>query len=290
MNRNNLLFLLFIFVTTYCLSQKKYDYVGGLKLNDSLVISYKVSFEEVLGKVKGYSITDIGGEHETRSNVFGEYSHKSKTLSFREVGIVYTKSQVSQEDFCFLNTTIKNFTFGKTKKVKANFIGLFSDNTQCVNGEILLNTLEKVEERTQKLTKKISKSKRIPDSLKQKLEKLNLMDAFNMNMLKKNQTLSVFSKSNKTKIIIYDGGKEDGDKITIKANDKIIVSNYEANKSKKYFDINTSGKKTSIIIKAINEGTIAPNTVVVEINDGVNTIKALSNLKKNEVTQIDILK
>ena len=290
MHRNTLLCLVVFFITIECFSQKEYDFVGAIRLNDSILISYKINFVENAGEVKGYSVTDLGGEHETRSNIFGEYDADNKILSFRETGIIYTKSPISQNDFCFLNTTIINFVFGKTKKVKANFIGLFSDNTQCINGEILLNTLEKAEERAQRLVHKINKSKRVPDSLKQKLSEVNLMDTFKMNMLKKDQTLSVFTKSNTIKFIIYDGGKDDGDKITITANNEVILNTFEVNKLKKYFEINLNNKKTSIVIKANNEGDIAPNTVVVEIDDGTNLIKALSNLKKGEITQIDILK
>ena len=128
------------------------------------------------------------------------------------------------------------------------------------------------------------------DSLKQKLNEVNLMDNFKMNILKKDQTLSVFTNSKTIKINIYDGGKEDGDKITILVNNKIVLNTYEANKLKKFIDINLENRKTSIVIKANNEGDISPNTVVVEIDDGMNLIKALSNLKKNETTQIDFLK
>ena len=290
MYRIYLSFFLSFFFFSISFSQNEYEYVGGVKLSDSIIISYKIKFKETRGEVKGYSITDIGGEHETRSNVFGEYDVDNKILSFRETGIVYTKSPISQIDFCFLNTTIENFVFGKTKKVKADFIGLFSDNTECINGEILLNTLEKAEERAKKIVDKINKSKRVPDSLKQKLNEVNLMDNFKMNILKKDQTLSVFTNSNTIKINIYDGGKEDGDKITILVNNKIVLNTYEANKLKKFIDINIENRKTSIVIKANNEGDISPNTVVVEIDDGMNLIKALSNLKKNETTQIDFLK
>ena len=290
MYRIYLSFFMSFFYFSASFSQNEYEYVGGVKLSDSIIISYTIKFKETRGEVKGYSITDIGGEHETKSNIFGEYDVDNKILSFRETGIVYTKSPISQNDFCFLNTTIKNFVFGKTKKVKANFIGLFSDNTECINGEILLNTFEKAEERAQKLVDRINKSKRVPDSLKQRLSEVNLMDKFKMNMLKKDQTLSVFTKANTVKFSVYDGGKEDGDKITILVNNEIVLNAYEANKLKKYFDINLENSKTSIVIKANNEGDIAPNTIVVEIDDGINLIKALSNLKKDETTQIDVLK
>lgn len=283
-------FVIFILFNFFSYSQKEYIYIGGIKLNDSTLISYKINFDNKFGKIKGYSITDIGGEHETRSNIFGEYDENNKELSFRETGIVYTKSPVSENDFCFLNTTIKNFTFGETKKIKANFIGLFSDNTQCINGEILLSTLEKVEERIVFVSKKINKSNKIPDSTKQKYNSLKLMDSLNINILRKNQTLTVFTNKNKVNLIIYDGGKLDGDIITISANETIVLNKYKANNLKKIIPIIIEEKKTSIIIKADNEGLISPNTIVVEIDDDNNYIKALSNLRFGELTQIDILK
>ena len=89
----------FFFLVSF--SQNKHEYVGGVKLSDTILISYKIKFTESDGEVKGYSITDIGGEHETKSNIFGEYDVDNKVLSFRETGIVYTKSTVSQNDFCF---------------------------------------------------------------------------------------------------------------------------------------------------------------------------------------------
>lgn len=285
------LFILFIFsLTNYSFTQNNYEYLGALKLNDSTVISYKISFIENNGNVKGFSVTDLGGEHETRSNIFGEYNKEKREMSFRETGIVYTKSPVSQNDFCFLNVTAKNFIFGKTKNVKTNFVGLFSDNTECINGEIALTSAEKVEKRIDKVVNKINKSKQVADSIKQKINIVKVMDSLNLNILRKNKTLTFFTKSNKIRFIVYDGGQEDGDNITITSNGKIILKSYEANKTEKYIDINLTNNKTSIVIKANNEGAIAPNTVVVKIDDGSNLVKALSNLKAKEITQIDILK
>lgn len=285
-----LLYFCVLLLNSFCFSQNTYDYVGGIKLNDSTVVSYKVSFVENKGKISGFSVTDLRGEHETRSNIFGEYYRDKRELNFRETGIVYTKSPVSQDDFCFLNVTTKNFAFGKTKSIKTNFVGLFSDNTKCIDGEIILNSIEKVEKRINKISDKINKSKKVPDSIKQKLNIIKMMDSLQMNILKKNQILSYFTKSKKVKFIIYDGGQEDGDKITISVNGKVLLKSYEANLNEKYIDIELNNYKTSIVIEANNEGDIAPNTVVVKIDDGINIIKSLSNLKTSERTQIDILK
>tara|TARA_R110002049_G_scaffold88627_6_gene223506 strand:- start:486 stop:1364 length:879 start_codon:yes stop_codon:yes gene_type:complete len=290
MLRIGLLIFFFLSVSNLISSQEKFEYVGGLKLNDTTIVSFKISFVEKAGEVRGFSVTDIGGEHETMSNIFGEYNKDDKELSFREIGIVYTKSPVSQEDFCFLNVTAKNFVFGKTKSIKTKFVGLFSDNTRCIDGEVILNTIEKVEKRISKVTDKISRSKKIPDSIKQKLNVVKMMDSLQMNILRKNETLSYFTKSKKIRFIIYDGGQDDGDKINIIVNGKTLLKSYKANSSEKYLDIELATYKTSVVVEAINEGTIAPNTVVVKIDDGKNIIRALSNLKTLERTQIDILK
>lgn len=290
MFRIRLLFFVLILNSLFVNAQNKFNYVGALKLNDTVIISYKVNFIQFGEEVKGYSITDLGGDHETRSNVFGEYDKQAKVLSFRETGIVYTKSSASQNDFCFLNTTFKNFVFGKTQKARANFIGLFSDNTKCIDGEIVLNTEEKAEKRVEKVVAKINKSKILADSLKEKLKSVKLMDVLKMNMLKKNETLSVFTKSKKIKCIIYDGGKLDGDRLSIKVNGEVVLDNYAAVREEKVIAIDIKTDITSILIEANNEGEIAPNTVVVKLNDGVNEIRALSNLKKGETTQINILK
>ena len=290
MLRISLFIFLFFWASNFIYSQEKYEYVGGLKLNDSTLVSFKVSFIDKGEEVRGFSITDIGGEHETMSNIFGEYDKDNKELSFREIGIVYTKSAVSQNDFCFLNVTVKNFVFGKTKSIKTAFVGLFSDSTKCIDGEIILNTLEKVDKRIDKVTEKISRSKKIPDSLKQKLNMLKIMDSIQMNILRKDETLSYFTKSKKLRFIIYDGGQDDGDKINISVNGKLLLKSFKANATEKHLEIELTTSKTSVVIEAINEGTIAPNTVVVKIDDGNNIFKALSNLKTSERTQIDILK
>ncbi|MFH6769006.1 hypothetical protein V8G56_09685 [Gaetbulibacter aquiaggeris] len=271
-------------------SQNAYEYMGLVMLNDSTTITYKISITEKNGSVKGYSLTDLGGEHETRSNILGEYDHVNNELNFRETSIIYTKSPVTQDDFCFINTTFKKFSFEKSNKIKANFVGLFSDNTRCIDGQLFLNSVEKIEARMDKMVTKINKSNKIADSTKVKINALRLMDSLNLNILKKDQTLSVFSKSKKVSIRVYDGGKEDGDKITIYANKKVVLNNYEANKEKRIIYLNLFDDKTSIVIKAENEGKITPNTVIVEIEDGNNNIKALSNLKQGETTQIDFLK
>ena len=57
-----------------------------------------------------------------------------------------------------MNVTIKNFVLGKNKDIKTKFLGLFPDNSKCISGQLYLNSIEKVEEKLNKVSKKIEKT------------------------------------------------------------------------------------------------------------------------------------
>lgn len=286
--KNFLIFFSIILCSFNTYTQNNFDYVGAIKLNDSSLITYQVHFSEKSGVLSGYSLTDIGGDHETKSNIIGKYNKDNKTITFKEHGIIYTKSPITQDDFCFVNFKAKNFRLGRTKKFSGNFKGLFPDNTQCIDGEILLSSKEKIDKRIKKISNKIEKSKRIPDSLKGSGNPMKLLDSLNMNVLRKSQVLSMFSKSKKVKLVLFDGGIEDGDKIKITANNITLLDNYEITKEEKQLIIDLKAKKTTINIKALTVGSISTNTAVLKIYVDDYEIKALTNLKKYESTNIDI--
>lgn len=274
-------------------AQNQYEFVGAIIVEDTLTRAYpyKINFIEEDGAVTGYSITNIGTVFETKNTIYGGYDAEKKELKILEAEIIYTKTPIKDDEIsCFVSFSIKPFVFGKTKRIKGRFFGESSHSERCADGDIFLTTFDKIEARVRKVTKKISRSKRIADSIKAKIDPLKMMDSLSMNILRKDQTLSVFSRAEKIDLVIYDGGKMDGDKIAISVNGKVLLSNYKANNVKRVIPVYLEDAKTALKITALNEGTIAPNTIVVEILDDENHVRALSNLKVNETTQIDILK
>ena len=286
----NILLILLFFNNFIGNSQDSGEYVGAIKLNDSSIITYRINLKIDKTKVEGYSITDLGGEHETKSNIVGFYDEKKNKLTFNEIGIIYTKSPVIQKDFCFIYFEPVDYKIGKTKYFKGSFKGLFSDGQECISGEIYLNSVENVNKRMAKVSKKINNSNRVPDSLKVKFNDLNLMDKINVNVLKANRTLSVFTKSKTINLELYDGGQEDGDVISISVNGKTVLDNFTVSSIRKILSVELQNDKTTIVLTAKSVGTISTNTAVIEINDEENNIRALTNLKIGETTQIDILK
>lgn len=290
MNRIKFLFIL-IFLSQAIQGQNSNKFAGFIKLQDSLFIKYKIEFNATDGKVSGYSYTDFGGEHETKSRILGSYDEINKQISFKEVEMVYTKSPVSLDDFDFCNVyfTSKRFKLG-SDKMMGDFKGLFSDGTKCLDGEIALSSIEKIQKRVTKFTKKVKKSKRIADSIKDKVQNIKIIDTLNLNVLKKNEITSIPTLSKLIKLLIYDGGQIDDDIVSIFQDGKAILTRYRISASKKVIEIPVLKNLTRIKILSESVGSIGSNTAIIEVLDGNNTIKTMTNLKKGETTEIDILK
>ena len=286
----------FVFILTLLLfseviyAQNEQEYLGIIKLNDSSFISYRLNLLENNNLISGYSITDIGGDHETKSNITGEFNDETNILSFKEVGIIYTKSEVSDYDFCYINFEGKFKNIDSKKNIVGKFIGLYNDGSNCINGEIKLRNIEKIEKKAEKIDKLIQKSKRVDKTIKSSVSVTQTLDSLKMNILKPNQNLTMFSASSELKLNIYDAGKVDGDKINIYVNGSIFLRNYIVDKNIKQLTISLNSKSTLIEVVALNTGTISPNTAKIEIVDQKNNINTLTRLKKGEKTSITIVK
>lgn len=269
-------------------SQNTNKYIGFIKVQDSLVIKYRLEFTESNGQISGYSLTDLGGEHETKSKISGTYDIKNKLLEFKEVDMIYTKSSFSTLDFCNIHFMPTRYKLG-SNSLSGEFKGKFSDGTECINGEIAMSSVEKVDKRVTKATKKIQKSSLVPDSLKQKLKHVKLLDTLNLNVLKKDEVTSVLTASKKISLVIYDGGQIDEDVISILIDGKVILSKHMISEEKKRIEIpiNTNMVKLTVLSESV--GTIGANTAIIEIIDDENRIKTMTNLKKGEVTRIDLV-
>ena len=279
---------IFFMFLLFAYGQDTNKFMGFIKIQDTLVIKYKLEFAENDGKISGYSLTDFGGEHETKSKIVGTYDEDKNLLAFRESELIYTKSTFSEDDFCNVHLEPTKFKMGGNK-LMGSFKGLFNDGTECISGEIAMNSVERIDKRVTKFTKKLKKSNRVPDSVKQKLKNTKLLDTINLNVLKKNETTSVLTKSNKVRFLVYDGGQIDDDVVTIKKNGKVILNNYRITANKKVVEVTLDSKQVQLTVHSISEGSIGSNTAIIEIIDGTNTIKTMTNLKKGEVTRIDLI-
>ena len=282
-------FLLFLLIP-FCSIAQNFEFLGVIKLNDSSFISYKLVFDRVKDSINGYSLTDFAGKHETKSNIKGFYNEEENILTFKEYDIIYTKSTVVENDFCFVNFSGKLRNLDRAKAFSGDFKGLYSDGQKCLDGMIIVNDAGRIAKRVEKIDRKIQRSRRFSDSIKENISARKILDTLNRNIIAKGENLNIFSRDQEVKLKLYDAGKEDGDRINLFVGGEKVLSDYTVTKEIKQIQIPLNSKSVTIRIEAINVGSSAPNTVRLEIEDSQNFIRTLTNLDAGEKAEVTILK
>jgi len=284
--------ILFLICLTFCNSSvaQEFEFFGVIKLNDTSLISYKLLFDRVNDSIQGYSLTDFSGKHETKSNIKGYYNVDKNLLSFKEYDIVYTKSPVVQEDFCFVNFNGNVRDLNKVKAFSGDFKGLYTNGERCLDGKIVVNSGQEVRKRVEKIDKVIQRSRKFSDSVKQNIKVARVLDTLTRNIIAKNENLNIFTRDQKIKLSVYDAGKEDGDIINLFVNGKPVLQNYTVTHTKKHLEFKLESPSTLIKVEAVSEGTSSPNTVRLEVEDNRNFVRTITNLKAGETAAMTIIK
>lgn len=283
-------FLIFSIFSSY--SQDKYEYFGAIKLNgsDKAVISYRLVFSENNGLIKGYSVTDLGGNNETKNIISGVYNRKTKEINFKEETILYTKSKYSQEMFCFVNFSGKVKLVESNTKLEGNFKGLYKNKKKCIDGTLTLIGSNKLYKLLNKINNKIQKSSKVTEEVKQKVNPITILDSLKLNNLTKDQNLNLFTKYDTMVLEIWDSKDEDGDVINLYNNKTLLLENYTILNRKKKITVKLEKNQSVFTIEAIDEGTLKPNTSTIQLIDGDRMFELISNLKKGEKAFITINK
>lgn len=284
--------ILFLICLTFCNSSvaQEFEFFGVIKLNDTSLISYKLLFDRVNDSIQGYTLTDFSGKHETKSNIKGYYNADKNLLSFKEYDIVYTKSPVVQEDFCFVNFNGNVRDLDKVKAFSGDFKGLYTNGEPCLDGKIVVNSGQEVRKRVEKIDKVIQRSRKFSDSVKQNIKVARVLDTLTRNIIAKNENLNIFTRDQKIKLSVYDAGKEDGDIINLFVNGKPVLQNYTVTHTKKHLEFKLESPSTLIKVEAVSEGTSSPNTVRLEVEDSRNFVRTITNLQAGETAAMTIIK
>ena len=288
--KNSLSFFFFFFLTGLLTAQQvPFEYMGAIQLNDSSFISYKLVFEELNGMVKGYSITDIGGPYETKSTILGEYNEVTKDFNFKELDIVYTKSPLDNFDMCLVhfNGSIKKMT--SNKEIKGPFKGKYIDDKACLNGDLFMTNIQIAMERAQKLDKKLQKSKKVSQEIKEKFRAVTAVDTLTQSNIKVNENLNVFAEGNEVILSIYDSGKVDDDRINLFVNDRLVLDNFTITAEKQKVILKRQSEPLRVKIVALDEGTSAPNTVKIEVLDTNHLMSTRTILKTLEEAHLTFI-
>ena len=263
----NFFFCFFIFPLSIVFSQKttKYD---GIIYYDDTTLKYHLELEINNSKITGFSITDKGNVNETKNRIKGTYDKENKTLNIQELSIVQTKSTESKSNFCYLNLVLEEIG---ENALMGSFTGYFTNDSICANGYVNLiqsKKLKKVEKILKKKKKNITKKEKI--------------------VLRKNDNISISCYKRDIIVQVWDSKKEDGDKISLTINNKIVLENYEVTNKKKIIKLQLKKGLNNIKITATSTGKKDPNTIGLEIKTSKYIHPFITKLKLNESVDIKI--
>ncbi len=282
---------IFFFLFLSGFAQEEHEYVGAIQLGEDKkqMISFLINFSVKDTLISGYTITDLNGEHETKNIITGNYDLKTKKIAFSEKEIVYTKSSLEKETFCLINFYSNTKFNKKAIKIEGDFVGKFPDGNPCMNGSIIAVRMAKIEKIVEKVTAKIEKSKKLTVEEKKKFNPKKLLDSMTIKRLSKNENLNIFVKKPEVMISFWDVGQEDGDKINLFHDGKLVLRDYvvTAQKNHKLIKLHEGENKFKMV--ALNEGELSPNTPKIELLSDDKRFETMGFLHKKESAIITVI-
>lgn len=280
------LFFLFILLSNSLFSQKTEKYSGVLTLENGTPLIFEMEFTEDKGIVNGFSITGKDTDDETKSDISGIYNRNTKTYKLKETQVLYTNSEADINTFCYINMEIKEVGKLSLKRYEGEFTGYFTNGVKCASGKIILIEKEKLEKKIAKVQKKVDKQKQKKKNEKKKEENIIL----STKVLKDDDDMKIECNSDKIRIFIWDANQEDGDKITLKLNGKLILKDFTTKRKRKKIKIKLIDGENILEIVATNQGHTPPNTSRIEIVDHKTKYPIITQLKLGKSAIIKIVK
>ncbi len=270
---------------------KNQEFIGTLQLSGKTLITFKLNFKEWAdGSIKGTSLSDIYGADRTVSKIEGSISKDRKTISFKEIGNLSTKSQADIGTFCFIEVKNAKLKTVKDKTIiQGIFTGKLNSGKKCADGYIYLMSADYINKLADDLlTSKNIKNKDSLALIKSKVS--DLKNKTNNNIIRSNETLNLNWSSQEIIIDVWDGQTEDNDEISISINGEKVLDRFVITAQKKTLIIPIKQKLNTITVTAISEGKSAPCTANIVLRDGKDDIPVVAVLKKGESTTIKINK
>ena len=258
------LIFVFLFSTYFAQAQNEYDLLGALFIKDSRPISYRLIFEENNGQINGYSITGIGTNFETKSELSGKFVGDS--LFLKEFQVLSTLSEEPISNFCFIDLKAQLKGSKKKQSFEGVFVGHFLNGKECARGKVVFT--DKV-----KLEKKMKQVQKVHELIADKKQDNKLV------RLASDETYEALWLSDNFKIHLWDSSQEDDDRVSLIINGELVLDN-EVMRSKKK-KINHKLQKGTNIIELIanNEGRAPHNTTRVQLIDKKTKHAILSQLE-----------
>lgn len=269
-------FVILIILSKVSFCQNFYSFSGVLILENDQIINYSLNLIEKNGKISGFSLTNIGLEDETKTEINGIYFKYENEFQLNEKNNIYTNSSKEAEKFCYISMNLKVRDF-KQKSLEGTFIGNFDDGKECARGKVLLMEDKKIKKTLKKIKTNSTNNK------------INTKKIITTKKLRNYDTIKINWKNDSITINIWDTNQQDGDKVNLILNNKIILNDFYTKKDKKQIHLKLKKGMNILNLTAINEGKSPPNTSSIELIDEEIIYPFKLMLNENKTITIELL-
>jgi len=247
--------------------------------------TYKLDLQDSVGDImSGYAYTYSNEKNDVKASVIANIDRNAKTISLREIHILYNNYFVSKATICLVEALL---TYNVAEK---SLSGPLNTNTAgngaaCSRGSISFNNVSELD---QIFSGRPLVANAIPEvipvSIKPEVKKPAKVVYDTIAKAKPVVATQIISKvdnitegkgktynweSNEIILEIWDGNNVDNDRVTIMMNGEVVLTNHVLTKERKRLTLPVGGNELNIIsILANNEGSDPPNTANIQLTDG----------------------
>jgi len=267
------LFLFLIHITGYA-QEQDLVFWGTLSVKGSKPYTYRIQFRDSANKITGFSVTDIQGPDQTRTAITGTIDPVRKEFSFRETRLISTRSRMSRDSFCYIHARLKLSEKKGARLLRGSFTGYMKDGrTLCGSGTMTLVSEGDVLDKLMKMGPKA-------DTVVRLIEKADALATGEPAATAGKQHLTLNPGGQATLpcpggvalLEVWDHGKIDGDIISLRHNDIILMEHYRIGAEREQRKILLKGEGSDRVrLIAEHEGAEPPVTVRLSCTCGKRT-------------------
>ena len=284
------LLCLLILITGYAAqAQDKYLRMAGtVTTKDGITYSYLLQLTNNNGALNGYSVSDINGANETKTEVTGTLNTKRKELSFTETKLLTTKISGANIAPCFLHARLKISSKKGLTVLRGSFEGYLADGKTLCDGDVKLTLISKQEllaapEKKQDTDTLPAAKPELPKPETVYTYETEIADSKTLKALPGKAT-ELYCSSPTITIELWDAKTIDGDIITLQQDGNTVLENYTLTAQHKQLTLSMGDKKTTTLsLIAVSEGSEPMNTARIKIisGDAIYYIDATTTIGKN---------
>lgn len=271
---------------------KSHQLKGFMAVQGGETFTYRLELEEQAGgALKGFAYTYAKEGKDVKAAVEGRIDRSKKTLSFRETGILANNGFESKAVLCLVDATLK---FLPDESGGQTLSGAITSNTAsnalCGKGSIVFTDVTMLNELFKPIAAPAEKPAVAAAPEKEKPKKIvYVYDTARKEAPKPAAPArdeitagqdAVYQWESDTALVeIWDGGKLDGDMVSVLFNGRPVLVRYTLKTEKKQLKLGLQPGINTLVILADNEGNEPPTTADILLHDGAKKHSLIAHNK-----------